>query len=46
MSPEAENFDLNSSPIFLTEVDKQILAQTDEEFHYHSWEELKQIICI
>lgn len=31
-------------PFNLTELDRQILAQTDDEFHAHSWEELKQII--
>lgn len=31
-------------PFNLTDLDRQILAQTDEEFHPHSWDELKQII--
>ena len=46
MSANGEDFDSNPPPIFLTEVDKQVLAQTDEEFHYQTWEDLKQIICI
>lgn len=29
----------------LTEVDRQVLAQTDEEFVYHDWEDLKAIIA-
>lgn len=28
----------------LTEIDRQVLAQTDEEFVYHDWEDLKAII--
>ena len=31
-------------PFPLTDVDRWVLSQTDEEFHYHSWDELKQII--
>ncbi|KPI39291.1 N-acetylglucosamine-induced protein 1 [Cyphellophora attinorum] len=31
-------------PFNLTDLDRQILAQTDEEFHAHSWDELKEII--
>jgi hypothetical protein len=31
-------------PFHLTEVDRQILAQTDDEFVYHDWEELSGII--
>jgi len=31
-------------PFPLTEVDKWVLSQTDEEFHLHDWEELKNII--
>jgi hypothetical protein len=32
------------APFNLTEVDRQVLAQTDEEFAYHDWEELKDIV--
>ncbi|KAI1820316.1 hypothetical protein F4861DRAFT_73395 [Xylaria intraflava] len=32
------------SPFPLTEVDKYVLSLTDEQFHYHDWEELKKII--
>jgi hypothetical protein len=31
-------------PFHLTEVDRQVLAQTDDEFVYHDWEELSGII--
>ncbi len=31
-------------PFPLTEVDQWVLSQTDEEFHLHDWEELKNII--
>lgn len=34
----------NESPFPLTETDKWVLSQTDEEFHLHDWEELKDII--
>ncbi|KAH7348549.1 hypothetical protein BKA65DRAFT_427596 [Rhexocercosporidium sp. MPI-PUGE-AT-0058] len=33
------------APFPLTEVDKWVLSQTDEEFHLHNWEELKEIIA-
>ncbi|KAL4785417.1 hypothetical protein BJX76DRAFT_182110 [Aspergillus varians] len=29
----------------LTDVDRQVLAQTDEEFHYHDWKDLQDIIA-
>lgn len=32
------------APFPLTEVDRWVLSQTDEEFHKHDWEELKEII--
>lgn len=32
------------APFPLTEVDKWILSQTDEEFKLHSWEDLKSTI--
>ncbi|KAI0434118.1 hypothetical protein F5Y09DRAFT_5683 [Xylaria sp. FL1042] len=32
------------APFPLTEVDKWVLSLTDEEFHYHDWEDLKKII--
>ena len=31
-------------PFPLTEVDKWVLSQTDEEYKYHDWDELRQII--
>ncbi|KAI0439283.1 hypothetical protein F4803DRAFT_50442 [Xylaria telfairii] len=35
---------LEDAPFPLTEVDRWVLSQTDEEFHYHDWEDLKNII--
>jgi hypothetical protein len=32
------------SPFPLTDTDRWVLSQTDEEFHLHDWEELKVII--
>jgi len=32
------------APFPLTDIDKWVLSQTDEEFHLHNWEELKEII--
>ncbi|KAI1281314.1 hypothetical protein F5Y07DRAFT_293143 [Xylaria sp. FL0933] len=32
------------APFPLTEVDKYVLSLTDDEFHYHDWEDLKKII--
>lgn len=35
----------DDAPAFnLTETDRQVLAQTDEEFIYHDWDDLKSII--
>ncbi len=31
-------------PFALTPLDRLILAQKDEDFHAHTWEELKEII--
>jgi hypothetical protein len=31
-------------PFSLTELDKWILAQTDEDFKKHDWENLKEVI--
>ncbi|KAI1085779.1 hypothetical protein F5B20DRAFT_17710 [Whalleya microplaca] len=32
------------APFPLTDVDKWVLSLTDEEFHYHDWEDMKKII--
>ena len=32
------------APFPLTDVDRWVLSQTDEEFKYHDWAELKEII--
>lgn len=34
----------DDAPFPLTDVDKWILSQTDEEFKYHDWDELREII--
>jgi len=34
-----------TSPFPLTETDKWILSQSDEEFHLHDWKELREIIA-
>jgi len=31
-------------PFPLTEVDKWVLSQTDEEYTYHTWDELFEVI--
>jgi len=37
--------ELEKQPPFpLTEVDKWVLSQTDEEFHLHDWDELRNIV--
>lgn len=40
----ATNGDLETLPFELTDLDKQILAQTDEEYQPLSWEDVKRII--
>lgn len=35
---------VEDAPFPLTEVDKWVLSQTDEEFKYHDWDELREII--
>ncbi|KIW62722.1 hypothetical protein PV04_10865 [Phialophora macrospora] len=40
--PDSDN---TPSPFALTAVDRAVLAMTDEEFHPHTWDELKQIIA-
>ena len=35
---------IEDSPFPLTDTDRWILSQTDEEFHLHDWDELKDII--
>lgn len=31
-------------PFPLTDVDRWVLSLTDEEFHYHDWDDMKKII--
>jgi len=33
-----------SFPFPLTETDKRVLSQTDDEFQLHTWDELKEIV--
>lgn len=33
-----------SIPFNLTDIDRQVLSQTDEEFVFHDWEDLEGII--
>ncbi|KAI2466582.1 hypothetical protein F4781DRAFT_349541 [Annulohypoxylon bovei var. microspora] len=35
---------VDDAPFPLTDVDRWVLSLTDEEYHYHDWEEMKQII--
>lgn len=35
---------VKDAPFPLTDVDKWVLSQTDEEWHSHDWVELKEII--
>lgn len=36
--------DLENTMIPLTDIDRQILSMKDEDYHRHSWEDLKEII--
>lgn len=38
------NATIEDAPFPLTDTDRWVLSQTDEEFHLHDWDELKQII--
>lgn len=35
---------VEQAPFHLTEVDRQVLAQTDDEFQYHDWADLQDIV--
>jgi hypothetical protein len=43
VKPRAEELE-KEPPFPLTEVDKWVLSQTDEEFHLHDWDDLRVII--
>lgn len=47
-SVDAENAEsAGDAPVFhLTDKDKEILAMRDEDYTLHSWEDLKDLICI
>ncbi|KAL1972767.1 hypothetical protein VTN31DRAFT_7181 [Thermomyces dupontii] len=36
---------VEQAPFHLTEVDRQVLAQTDDEFQYHDWADLQDIVA-
>lgn len=36
--------DHEALPFNLTDLDREVLSQTDEDFVYHDWEEMKQIV--
>jgi len=44
MGENIENVTPEEAPFPLTDVDKWVLSQTDEEYEYHTWEELCSII--
>jgi len=44
MGENIENVTPEEAPFPLTDVDKWVLSQTDEEYDYHTWEELCNII--
>ena len=43
MNGEVKNL-VPTAPFNLTDVDRKLLSQTDEEYIPHSWEELKEIV--
>lgn len=42
--PPPPDINPDDSPFPLTDVDRWVLSQTDEEFKRHDWNELKEII--
>ncbi|KAH0594922.1 hypothetical protein MHUMG1_07220 [Metarhizium humberi] len=44
MGDNVANSQRGEAPFPLTDVDKWVLSQTDEEFQKHDWEDLKQVI--
>lgn len=36
--------DHEALPFNLTDLDREVLSQTDEEFVYHDWEEMRSIV--
>lgn len=41
---DSPNVTVEDAPFPLTDTDKYVLSLTDEEYQYHSWPELKEII--
>ncbi|KAL8388582.1 hypothetical protein RB595_009075 [Gaeumannomyces hyphopodioides] len=44
MGDRGEAIRIEDAPFPLTDIDKWVLSQTDEEFKYHDWDELREII--
>lgn len=44
MGDRGDPASIEEPPFPLTDVDKWVLSQTDEEFKYHNWDELREII--
>lgn len=40
----ANNVEVEEAPFPLTDTDRYVLSLTDEEYQYHYWDELKEII--
>ena len=40
----SSNAPMQESPFPLTDIDRWVLSQTDEEFQKHSWDQLREII--
>ena len=43
---DGNNVTVEDSPFPLTDTDKYVLSLTDEEYQYHDWDELREIIGI
>jgi hypothetical protein len=44
MRNDVESLNVEDAPFPLTDTDRWVLSQTDEEFHLHGWHELREII--
>jgi hypothetical protein len=40
----ADNITVEDSPFPLTDTDKYVLSLTDEEYQYHYWDELREVV--
>lgn len=41
---DGTDLDLDNTSLPLTALERQILSMKDEDYHYHTWEDLKEII--